>query len=65
MKGRIRKPTQSVFRDRSPGPRELKRRAFENLYAKADVGSKPKPPRPLETQPQEFKEVVIGRDRRG
>jgi hypothetical protein len=49
MKGQIRKPAHSVYRDRSPGPRELKRRAFENLYAKADVGSKPKPPRPPET----------------
>ena len=48
MKGQIRKPAHSVYRDRSPGPRELKRRAFDAMYAKADVGSKPKP-RPPET----------------
>lgn len=53
MKGQIRKPAHSVYRDRSPGPRELKRRAFENLYAKADVGSKkPLPP----ATPQNAKE---------
>ena len=41
MKGRIRKPRTAVYRNRDPGPRELKRRALENLYAKAEVGSKP------------------------
>ena len=45
-----RKPTHSVYRDRSPGPRELKRRAVEDLYAKAEQ----KPQRPV-SPPQELK----------
>ena len=51
MKGRIRKPAQPVYRDRSPGPRERKLRAFEDLYARAEVKPKPRPSEP----PQESK----------
>ena len=53
MKGRIFRKTAQVYRSRDPGPRELQRRHMENLYAKADVGSKK--PRPPEA-PQSTKE---------
>jgi hypothetical protein len=49
MKGNFRRP-EPVFRSRDPGPRELKRRAFDAVLAKADVGSKPKPRPPVSPQ---------------
>jgi hypothetical protein len=55
MKGRTRKPAHSVFRARDPGPRELQKRWMENLYAKAEASSKPKPHPPV--TPQESKKT--------
>ena len=49
MKRRIRKSAQPVYRSREPGPRELKRRAFDAVLAKAE--QKPRPP----VTPQESK----------
>ena len=54
MKGNYRRPEPLRALDRRPGPRQLQRRHMENLYAKADVGSKkPRPP----VTPQESKKT--------